>query len=252
MIYILKFGASLLMPPGIFILIFFIFAYILWRREEKRLAAVLVAVNMVFYLLSTGWISGILIGSLESKYPRPENLAGDCIVMLGGGALAGTPALTGDGTLACAAESRLALTAKLYHQRPVPIILSGGQVYADSGNEADIAKRELMLLGISPKDIIAEDKSINTRQNAIYTSEIMREKSFKQPILVTSAFHMERAVLNFQKEGIEPVPFATDFRVGQPQSFHWNKLAPSPEALEDSTLFFREKLRSFVTSVITF
>ena len=80
--------------------------------------------------------------------------------------------------------------------------------------------------------------------------KIMQEKGFKKPILVTSAFHMERSVLNFQKEGIEPIPFPTDFRTNQPRNFHLNKLEPSPSALESSTLFFREKLRSFVTRYI--
>ena len=53
------------------------------------------------------------------------------------------------------------------------------------------------------------------------------------------------------KEGIEPIPFPTDFRSSQPRTFHWNKLAPSADAMGDSTLFFREKLRSLVTSVLS-
>ena len=251
MIYLLKFLASLLFPPGIFILIFCGFAYVLWRKGVKKPAAALMAVNLVFYLLSTGWISGMLISELETKYPRPENIDGDCIVMLGGGALAGTPALEGEGTLVCVSESRLALAAQIYRKRPMPIIISGGQVYSDSGNEGDIAKRELELLGVPSVDIIVEKESVNTRQNAIYTCRIMGEKGFKRPVLVTSAFHMERAVLNFHKEGVEPIPFSADFRVGQPQRFHWRKLEPSPSAMENSTLFFREKLRSLVTAVLT-
>ena len=250
MIYALKFGASLLLPPGIFILIMFGVAGWLWRKNERKPALAIVTVNLLFYLLSTWWIAGMMIVSLEDKYSRPDNLEGDCIIMLGGGAMAGTPALVGNGTLSCGAESRLALAAQLYHQKPLPIIVSGGQVYSDSGNEAQIAKREFSFLGIPEKDVIIEDKSLNTRQNAIYTAQIMQEKGFKKPILVTSAFHMERSVLNFQKEGIEPIPFPTDFRTNQPRNFHLNKLEPSPSALESSTLFFREKLRSFVTRYI--
>ena len=71
--------------------------------------------------------------------------------------MAGTPALVGNGTLSCGAESRLALAAQLYHQKPLPIIVSGGQVYSDSGNEAQIAKREFSFLGIPEKDVIIED-----------------------------------------------------------------------------------------------
>lgn len=251
MIYLLKFGASLLLPPGIFFIVFLVAAILLWRRGERGIARVLGAVTIVFYLLSTSWIAGMLISSLEEPYSRPDTSGGDCIIMLGGGAMSGTPALAGEGTLSSCAESRLTLAAQLYHQRPLPIILSGGQVYEDSGNEAEIAQRELKLLGIPEQDIIIENKSLNTRQNAIFTGQIMAERGFSKPILVTSAFHMERSVINFQKEGIEPIPFPTDFRSSQPRTFHWNKLAPSADAMGDSTLFFREKLRSLVTSVLS-
>ncbi len=250
MIYLLKFGASLLLPPGLFIIILFVVSCILWRKQEYRLATVLSAVAMIFYLLSTSWLSGMLINSLENKYSRLEISSGDCIIVLGGGAMAGNPSMAGEGTLSCAAGSRMVLAAQIYHQRPLPIILSGGQVYADSGNEAEIARRELQALGIPEQDIIVEDQSINTRQNAIFTCKILTDRGFKRPILVTSAFHMERSVLNFQKEGFEVIPFPADFRTGQPQRFHWNKLEPSALALENSMIFFREKLRSFVTLYI--
>ncbi|MCR5176542.1 MAG: YdcF family protein [Anaerovibrio sp.] len=247
MIYLLKFGASLLMPPGIFLICFFIIACIIWRRGHSAIAKFMVGLNIVFYLLSTQWISSILIGSLEAQCPSPDTMEGDCIVMLGGGASAGTPAVQGTGNLSCVAESRLTTAAQLYRLKPLPIIVSGGQVYADSGSEANIAKRDLGLLGVPPEMIIVEDKSLNTRQNAVNTCEIMKKQGWSRPILVTSAFHMDRAVLNFQKEGIEPIPFATDYRVSQPRYFHWNKLSPSAQALEDSELFLKEKLRIFVT-----
>ncbi|MBQ3854105.1 MAG: YdcF family protein, partial [Anaerovibrio sp.] len=90
MIYALKFGASLLLPPGIFILIMFGVAGWLWWKNERKPALAIVTVNLLFYLLSTWWIAGMMIGSLEDKYSRPDNLEGDCIIMLGGGAMAGT------------------------------------------------------------------------------------------------------------------------------------------------------------------
>ncbi|WP_027405908.1 YdcF family protein [Anaerovibrio sp. RM50] len=250
MIYILKFGASLLMPPGIFILIFLVMAIWLWRKNEKRAASMVGAVTIAFYLLSTFWFSGLLIGSLENKYDMPKEFNGDCIVMLGGGALAGTPALDGTGTLSGAAGSRMAMAAELYRKTGLSIIVTGGQVYADSGNEAHIAKRELMLLGVPGEKILIEDQSLNTRQNALYTGEIIRDHGWNRPILVTSAFHMERSVLNFEKEGLEVIPAPADFHTNRPQSFNLNRLRPSSDALSDSVIFMQEKIRGLVTRYI--
>ena len=79
----------------------------------------------------------------------------------------------------------MALAAELYRKTGLSIIVTGGQVYADSGNEAHIAKRELMLLGVPEEKILIEDQSLNTRQNALYTGEIIRDHGWNRPILVT-------------------------------------------------------------------
>ena len=66
MIYALKFGASLLLPPGIFILIMFGVAGWLWWKNERKPALAIVTVNLLFYLLSTWWIAGMMIGSTQN------------------------------------------------------------------------------------------------------------------------------------------------------------------------------------------
>ncbi|ORU01040.1 putative membrane protein [Anaerovibrio sp. JC8] len=252
MIYILKFGASLLMPPGIFIVLFLVMSVWLWRREERKIASILGGITIVFYLLSTTWFSSLLIGTLENDYSMPDKFDGDCIIMLGGGALSGTPSLDGEGTLSGAAGSRMALVAQIYKKTGLPVIVSGGQVYDDSGNEAHIAQRELTLLGVPAKDILIEDQSLNTRQNAIYSAQIMAEHGWHKPVLVTSAFHMSRSVLNFAKEGIDVIPAPADFRASHPQSFNIHKLRPSADALADTTIFLQEKLRSMVTRYLSY
>lgn len=247
MIYLLKFGAGLLLPPGLFFVLFFVLAVVLWRRALKKLAILLGTASAVFYILSTPLVSGALLGSLENEYEIPHELEGDCIVMLGGGATMDTPSVYGDGNLCGAPASRLLTAFEVYQRRQVPIIVSGGQVYADSGSEALIAKRELMHLGVPEKDVIVEADSLNTRQNAMNSHRLMMENGLSKPILVTSAFHMERAMLNFAKEGYEPVAVPADFRYSKNRSMHFNRFVPSSSALDDSVIFIREKVRTAVT-----
>lgn len=248
MVYLLKFGASWVLPPGIFIVIFFAISWYAWRwRGEKELAVLIAGVTAVFYLLCTGFVAERLMGSLESAYEPPESPHGDVIVMLGGGAMPDSPDVDGVGSLCASPANRLLATVRLYHRLHVPILISGGQVYSDSGAEAKIARRVLVSLGVPEKDILVEAESVNTTENAKFSSRILKEKGFSRPILVTSAFHMKRAVLNFEGAGVSVVPYPTDYMVSHHPVFHYTKLRPQTEALYDNVTVLQETLRTWVT-----
>ena len=254
MIYFLQFGASFLLLPGIFFVCFWVLAIYLWRQGQRkgprRAAAAVFLLTTLFYLLSTSYVSNMLMSRLENVYDQPAHPQGDVIIMLGGGATQDTPNLGEEGNLCAVPAARLLTAAELYNQLHVPMLVSGGQVYADSGPEAVIAHRELLRLGVPEDMILTEPDSLNTRQNAMYSTRILREQGLEHPILVTSAFHMERSVLNFAKEGVQVVPCPTDYRTSRKQVFHYNKLMPQSSSLDDSVIVLREKLRLTVTKYL--
>lgn len=247
MIYLLKFGASFVLPPGIFFLLFLALGVYAWRCRQKYLGAAVLCMTLVFYLLSTSLVAEQLLGGLERIYEPPVAPAGDVIIMLGGGALPDTPDVDGLGTLCASPANRLLTAVRLHRELGIPILISGGQVFADSGQEAVIARRILLSLGVAEQDILVEDRSLNTRQNAEFSARILREHDLSQPILVTSAFHMERAVLNFSKQGLMVTPYPADYMVSREQKFHYIKLAPSVGSLQGTVTVLQEKLRTFVT-----
>ena len=247
MIYLLKFGASFVLPPGIFFVAFAWLAVYCWRRHKRQISLWLLGITFVFYLLSTNLVAERLLGDLESVYEPPVKPAGDVIVMLGGGALQDTPDVDGRGSLCSSPANRLLAAVRLHNELQIPILLSGGQVYDDSGREALIARRVLLSLGVKESDILLEDRSLNTRQNAELSGRVLSAHGLQQPILVTSAFHMERAVLNFAKANITVTPYPTDYMVNRRHEFHYIKLAPSVSALTNTVVVLQEKLRTFVT-----
>ncbi len=250
MVYLLKFGASWVLPPGIFIVIFFAIAWYLWKkRGEKRAAGVLAGVTFIFYLLCTGFAAEKVLGSLEAAYAPPEDVHGDVIVMLDGGALQDTWDVDGEGTLCASSANRLLAAVRLQRLLHVPLLISGGQTDADSIAAAKVAKRVVMSLGVEEKDILVETQSANTNQNARYSAKILREHGFTEPILVTSAFHMRRSVLNFEKAGISVTPFPTDYQVGRFPVFRYTKLRPQTEALLCNVTVLQECLRTWVTEL---
>lgn len=66
-------------------------------------------------------------------------------------------------------------------------------------------------MGVLDADIIKEDRSVNTYENAKSSSKILQQMAPSEVYLVTSGFHMKRSVALFQTFGVNPVPQASDF-----------------------------------------
>ncbi len=67
-------------------------------------------------------------------------------------------------------------------------------------------------MGIPREQIITEDRSRDTEENARYTGKIAHQHGFKKIVLVTSAFHMKRSVMLFGKYFDSIVPYPVGFR----------------------------------------
>jgi uncharacterized SAM-binding protein YcdF (DUF218 family) len=71
----------------------------------------------------------------------------------------------------------------------------------------------LTAMGVSETDIILEEKSRSTYENAAFVKEIIDAKKINDFYLITSAAHMRRSLGVFRKLGMNPTPYAVDFRV---------------------------------------
>jgi uncharacterized SAM-binding protein YcdF (DUF218 family) len=201
---------TFLLPPSIFLIALFLLCVLL-IRSGRRYAYPILAVTALFYLSSIPLVSGALIRSLEGRYSPPDSLSGDVIIMLCGGTTSDTPNTFGRGHLSGQAANRLLTSAVLQRRLMVPVIISGGKSDAEAGNESEIAARTLEGLGVAGEDIIIENKSKNTTQNALYTKAIVDSRDFRKPVLVTSAIHMARALRQFEKAGLPVTAYPTDY-----------------------------------------
>ena len=238
MVYAVKVIVGLLLPPGIFIVLLAVSAW--WFRSLKPLSGLSLIAAAALYLLSIPLTADLVMRTLESRYVPPKipsnlqaasNLNVDVLVMLGAGATLDTPNIGGEGNLSGSGANRLITTANLYQLTKLPVIVSGGQVFPDDGNEAQIAKRELILLGVPANKILMEDKSKNTAQNALYTNQLLKQNGFRHPLLITSAFHMARAVMDFKHQGVAVVPYPTDYQVSKSFHLYVNQFVPSAQSL---------------------
>ena len=101
--------------------------------------------------------------------------------------------LSGDG------GARLEQGVELFQQGHARwlILVGGGQ----PGNPpaAEVMKRQAAELGVPPSEMLAVDQSTSTREDALYTRELMVRQGLKSAILVTSPYHQRRASLTFAK-----------------------------------------------------
>ena len=194
MMYILKFILLWLLPPGCIILLLAALTFYLFKRKAAgKFAAALI--TLLLYFASVMPTAQLLTHGLESRYTQQSAVKADVIAVLGGGAVSGVPDIDGEGALAAAGMNRLATGMRLQRMLGVPLIVSGGQVFKDSGGEAEIAKRVLISMGV--KENMVYTKALNTSQNAQNIIAASKENGWKRIIVVTSALHMPRAIQNF-------------------------------------------------------
>jgi uncharacterized SAM-binding protein YcdF (DUF218 family) len=213
---------------------------LLLRRQ--RVALLVAAMGIAWSALwSVPQTSEWLRRSLEDRHPVLAAAAAphaDAIVVLGGGGHLGwarRPDVSADEL----PYSRLAAGARLWFARRAPVvILSGG---GDNGHsEARTMARAIATLGVPAQALLLEQRSTDTRGNALYTAELARRHGIRRVLLVTSAIHMPRAQLLFRRTGLDVVPMPVpEPRVGNGWAQRW---IPRPRALRRSGSALKEYL----------
>ncbi len=240
MFIVKKIVAPFLLPPGIFVVLLILSAVWFLFKKDFRAAMVNLLIGLFMWALSISPVSDVLLGGLEFGFEIPGNPQGDVVVVLGGGVYETAPDLSGLGAPSAAFLERIVTAARLQKRLQIPIIVSGGKTSEQSTPEAPIGKRILVDLGVSPDDIITEEKSRDTFENAIQVAVICRKFGFKSPILVTSASHMYRSVMSFEKAGLGVLPFPAGFRSWQGKQYAWTDYLPGP--FENLTTALKEYL----------
>lgn len=82
------------------------------------------------------------------------------------------------------------------------LIFSGAAADTSGPSNAEVMERQAIRAGVSTSDIVTESISKTTTENATETSNIFAEHHIKSAILVTSAYHERRAILEFDKRAL--------------------------------------------------
>ncbi|SAK78607.1 YdcF family protein [Caballeronia ptereochthonis] len=219
------------------LLLMFIALFIVWK---KRRVAIFLVAGAVFWLLGS-WIAGPLVRLANLGHDTmndPRFGARMVIIVLGGGTQYDRHrhlVPMGD------SMTRVDLGASLYKrciemEKECLVVVSGGNPQHHEQSEADLYGALLVDRGVKRSDLILEDKSLDTYENARNTEKILRSRQYDTSVLITSSLHMRRALLAFEAFDLHPQPVVAFIR--NPKSW-W---VPHPEGWIDSNSALRELL----------
>jgi uncharacterized SAM-binding protein YcdF (DUF218 family) len=220
--------------------VFFVLAKVLWfllQPSSLMLGAVIAGVALLrtkwqrtARALMWGGLAALLIGGLsplgdllirplEGRFPRAE---------IDGAAIAGIVVLGGaedsradDGVqIASLNEAAERYTEAVALARRLPqarVVFTGGSgmLIATGPQEADVAGRLFEALGVARERLALESKSRDTYENATLTARLVDPKPGERWLLVTSAWHMPRAMGAFRQAGFKVEPWPVDYRAAR-------------------------------------
>lgn len=240
MLYFIKWFYAWLLPPGLFLLVALAMLFLSYKTKKKWW---LVLPLLFIYILSIRPVSNSFIKPLENYYVQPdvtELNSAQAIVLLGGGSYGGVKDFDGEGQVSASAANRMLMALRLHKAMQLPIVLSGGLVYSYSASEADVQFRLLKACGVDEKYLIKDAQSRNTAENAKYTKQICAQRNFGKVILVTSAFHMPRSVMLFKREGVDVIPYPTDYQTNKETVLDAFAFVPNSGSLRDTAVAMKE------------
>jgi len=237
-----KIVGSLLMPPGLFVLLALAALWPVFAGRRKAAISVLTVSVIATLILSLNPVADAFISPLESEYPPLTASAARSvdvpIVVLGGGFLRRDPGGDGYGSLRPDSLARAVYGAALARDGTGELCFTGSSLVHDArgGTEADAAARLWEGLGIAASRIRLEKQSLDTMDNALFVKKIVGTGPI---VLVTSAWHMPRAMVAFRKAGIKAIAAPCSYR-GEGGGYDFTDWLPSSGALQTSAWAIHE------------
>ncbi len=212
-----KIFTLLVYPTSLLAIITIAFIYLLIRGKVKKWhKIVFIASFSLVFVLTSQPVSSLLISSLENNYQSLTDSAtianNQYIIVLGGGFTKGTnlPALS---QLSSASLARLIEGMRLKQLNPsATLLFSGGNnhISSDTSTEADIYQFAYRTMSKDTSKQILSRLPHNTQFEA---TEVYKLIGNKPAILVTSAYHMPRAMYLFEKTGCNVTAAPCEFLV---------------------------------------
>jgi uncharacterized SAM-binding protein YcdF (DUF218 family) len=215
---------AILQPSNSLFLLLALGVILMLARRRNAARWLLSLTVIAFTAIMVLPLSGAMMLGLESRFPRPSLPAHvDGIITLGGAINTHTTEYWGRPQLNERAE-RLTEAIALARRYPNATLLVSGGHWAprDRLGEAEVARTLFGQLGQPTGHAVFENQSTTTWENGVFSKALVKPKPGQVWILVTSSFHMPRAVGVFRKLGWEVVPYPVDYYTTGKVDLDWS------------------------------
>jgi len=239
-----KIVGHLCMPTSIITILMLLGIGLLWYSRKQRTAKAMLSIAVLLLVLASyGVVSHAALKGLEDSYPvldiatvRTSDVR--TVVVLGGGhfeCATSSPVsqLTPD-TLVRLSEG-IRLQKQLKDAR---LILSGGN-YFGGESDAAVMHKAALALGVDPGLIVEENLSLDTKDQARLIKGMLDDE---RPLLVTSAYHMPRAMALFAGQGMQPIAAPVGHRARCPSNDAIGAFFPSADHIVEADMVMHEIL----------
>ncbi|MBT3504195.1 MAG: YdcF family protein [Piscirickettsiaceae bacterium] len=221
-----KLAWGVLSPTNMIILMMALGTLFLMKGAVSAAKKILVSTVVVTLLLTVYPLGDSVMFPLENRFSKPQVMPEqiDGIIVLGGGEQLKTSLSWQSAELGAGGDRYIgaAILAKRYPTAPV--IFTGGNSllsFQGKGDQGNIAQTVLTAVGIEKNRLIIESKSRNTNENFLFIRPLLPE-TMGNYLLVTSAFHMPRAMGIARQQGLNVIAYPVDYRSNQPVLRQWS------------------------------
>ncbi len=246
MFFIKKFLTPLFYSLTITVMLLVIgLALLLFTRRQKAGKILTAAGVLLVLVLSIGPLPDMMLRPLEDRYPplmlrADDNAAAQVkwVVVLGGGVRTESGLSLAD-RIAPNALVRLVEGIGIHNRLPGSrLLLSGGALYG-SEQEAKVMEKIAATMKVRPEAVVLESKSRDTEEQTRFVCAIVGKEPF---ILVTSAFHMSRAMALFHKNGALPMAAPVNRITAVNKGIHPSLFYPSAGGFSKADIAIHEYL----------
>jgi len=206
------------LPTNFLLLLGLVSAMLLLTRFAPLGRKLLIASVLLLAVCGFSPLGNLTLYPLESRFQPwdPSRGAPDGIIVLGGPIDADLSVAHHAPVVHSAADRIIATAALARRYANARIVFTGGSanLMSTDAREADYAGHIFEGLGVDKARLTMERRSRNTFVNAVFSKELVAPKSGERWLLITSAYHMPRAVGAFRRAGFAVEPYPVDWRVG--------------------------------------
>lgn len=207
--------------------------------RERLVSGLLLVASLALWALSAPGTAQWLARSLEAQYYPAADLTGvSAVVVLSGGFRPGPTSEQdhlGDATYARTVQG----VRTFQHSRARWLVVTGALPGATPGRITALMKDLAVAMGVPAEQVLTEPRAVDTYAHPVEVGQLPGLRSSDKLAVVTSAWHLRRAMVEFRRRFPAAVPVPAEF-YSAPSTQDWKAWLPGVDGLQKSTMMLHE------------